>query len=124
MLLLQEAAAAAGHGGARGEFVPVLPWLIVALPLLGFVLNGALSILAARRALPALPPVGDPSYDHHDDEVHAAAHAHAPHAYAMAGAGDQPSEQEGHDAGTDPHPVDAAHAHDAHDVHVDDALGH
>ena len=99
MLLFQEAAAAAGHAAASGgEFVPVLPWLIVALPLLGFVLNGALSIVAARKALPALPPVGDPSYDHHD--AHGA------------------SEQEGHDAGTDPHPVDAAHAHDDHDAHA------
>src|SRR5829696_4901569 len=125
MLLLQEAAAAAGHAaGAAGkpwsgtEFHPVMPWLIVALPLLGFVLNGALSISAARRALPKLPPVGDPSYDHHDDEP-AVAHAAAPaHAYAAVGAGGsdaaEPSEQEGHDAGTDPHPVDAAHAHDAH----------
>src|SRR4051794_4830632 len=113
MLLLQEAAAAAGHAAGTGTFVPVLPWLIVVLPLLGFVLNGALSIVAARRALPKLPPVGDPSYDHHDDEP-AAAHAAAPaHAYASVGSGG-PSEQEGHDAGTDPHPVDAAHAHDAH----------
>jgi NADH-quinone oxidoreductase subunit L len=119
MLLLQEAAAAAGHAAGSGEFVPVLPWLIVVLPLLGFVLNGALSIAAARRALPKLPPVGDPSYDHHDEP----AVAHAPaHAYAAVGAGGEPSEQEGHDAGTDPHPVDAAHdasadAH-AHDAHV------
>jgi NADH-quinone oxidoreductase subunit L len=127
MLLLQEAAAAAGHAAGGGEFVPVLPWLIVVLPLLGFVLNGALSIAAARRALPQLPPVGDPSYDHHDEP--AVAHAAAPaHAYAAVGAGGEPSEQEGHDAGTDPHPVDAAHdassdahAHDAqnaHDAHV------
>ncbi|SOD03349.1 NADH dehydrogenase subunit L [bacterium JGI 053] len=116
MLLLQEAAEAAGHAAGSGEFHPMMPWLIVALPLLGFVLNGALSIVAARRALPKLPPVGDPSYDHHDDAP-AAAHAAAPaHAYAAVGAGDvgEPSEQEGHDAGTDPHPVDAAHAHDAH----------
>jgi NADH-quinone oxidoreductase subunit L len=119
MLLLQEAAAAAGHAAGSGGFVPVLPWLIVALPLVGFVLNGALSITAARRALPPLPPVGDPSYDHHDDG-HALAHAAAPaHAYAAVG-GAEPSEQEGHDAGTDPHPVDAAH-HASHDAHAHDA---
>src|SRR3954469_17021939 len=114
MLLLQEAAAAAGHAAGGGGFVPVLPWLIVVLPLLGFVLNGALSITAARRALPKLPPVGDPSYDHHDKPpvVHAPARAHA-----AVGAG-APSEQEGHDAGTDPHPVDAAHPRDTHDAHV------
>src|SRR4051794_30058924 len=118
MLLLQEAAAAAGHAAGGGGFVPVLPWLIVVLPLLGFVLNGALSIAAARRALPTLPPVGDPSYDHHDEPA-------VPHAYAAVGAdAAQPSEQEGHDAGTDPHPVGAAHdasagahAHDAHLAH-------
>jgi NADH-quinone oxidoreductase subunit L len=123
MLLLQEAAAAAGHAAGSGEFHPVLPGLIVLLPLLGFVLNGALSLTAARRALPKLPPVGDPSYDHHDEP--AAVHAAAPaHARAAVGAG-APSEQEGHDAGTDPHPVDAAHARDthAHGVH-DDAHGH
>src|SRR5215218_5648997 len=126
MLLLQEAAAAAGHAAGSGTFEPVLPWLIVVLPLLGFVLNGALSIVAARRALPKLPPVGDPSYDHHDDEP-AVAHAAVPaHAYAAVGAGEsaEPSEQEGHDAGTDPHPVDAAYARDAHDVGGHDAHGH
>jgi NADH-quinone oxidoreductase subunit L len=101
MLLLQEAAhgvsAAAGHvetAAAGHAFTPVLPWLIVALPLLGFVLNGALSILAARRALPALPPVGDPSYDHHDDDAHAHDHADA-HAHG---------DDHGHDA----------HEHDDH----------
>ena len=124
MLLLQEAAEAAGHAaGGGGTFTPVLPWLIVALPLLGFVLNGALSVLAARRALPALPPVGDPSYEHHDD-AHADVHAHAgAHAHAMAGAGGEPSEQEGHDSGADPHPAGAAAAHDAHghDDHGHDA---
>ncbi|MBV9110305.1 MAG: hypothetical protein JO306_12915, partial [Gemmatimonadetes bacterium] len=123
MLLFQEAQTAA-HGaaevlGAHGNgFTPVVPWLILGLPLLGFVLNGLFSVIAARRALPKLPPVGDPSYDHaHEDEVHAAAHAPA-----MAHAGAGVSEQEGHDAGTDPHPVDAAHAHDAHALH-DDAHG-
>ena len=137
MLLLQEAASAAVHAAGAAEFPPgkpwlgtefhpVMPWLIVALPLLGFVLNGALSIIAARRALPKLPPVGDPSYDHHDDEP-AVAHAAAPaHAYASVGAGDasEPSEQEGHDAGTAPHPVDAAHAHDVHDAHGHDDHAH
>jgi NADH-quinone oxidoreductase subunit L len=124
MLLLQEAAEAAGHAaGGGGTFVPVAPWLIVLLPLLGFVLNGILSIVAARRALPVLPPVGDPSYDHHDDDHAAAGHAHAAapaHAYATAGGADEPSEQEGHDAGTDAHPVDAAH-HASHDAHAHDA---
>ncbi|HEU0054259.1 MAG TPA: NADH-quinone oxidoreductase subunit L, partial [Longimicrobium sp.] len=123
MILLQEAAHAAqsaaegaAHGGAA--FHPTLPWLIVLLPFLGFLANGALSILAARRALPALPPVGDPSYDEHHHDAHA--HAAAP---ALAHAGAAPSEQEGHDVGTRPNPVDAAHAHDAHDAHGHDAHG-
>ena len=52
------------------------------------------SALAGEDSLPKLPPVGDPSYDHHDDEP-AVAHAAAPaHAYASVG-GDGPSEQEG-----------------------------
>jgi NADH-quinone oxidoreductase subunit L len=108
-LLIQSAADAAhvGAGAAHAAFHPVLPWLILALPLLGFVLNGLLSVVAARRALPVVPPVGDPHWDTH-------------HAHPSADA----SELEGHDRGTDPHPVDAAaadHAHgsadDAHDAH-------
>jgi NADH-quinone oxidoreductase subunit L len=101
MLLLQEAALAAGHAGAgaAGEsFHAVAPWLIVALPLLGFVLNGALSLLAARRALPVLPAVGDPHWDAHHGE---------------------PSEQEHHDHVGDDHPA----AHDDHDAHGHDAHG-
>jgi len=126
MLLLQEAAhAAEALITTDNGFEPVLPWLIVGLPLLGFVLNGLLSVLAARRALPKLPPVGDPYYDHaHDDHGHAAApaRAHAP-ALAAVGGASEPSEQESLDHGTDAHPVDRAAArHDAHDVH--DAHGH
>ncbi|HEX8830800.1 MAG TPA: NADH-quinone oxidoreductase subunit L [Longimicrobium sp.] len=133
MTILQEAAHAAtqaGHGaeGAHGAaFHPVLPWLILALPLLGFVLNAALSIMAARRALPHVPPVGDPYWDTHGHDEHAHAPAHQP-ALAMAGA---PSEQEGMDHGTRRNPVDAAHdvhphGHDAHghDAHGHDAHGH
>ncbi|HEX5724492.1 MAG TPA: NADH-quinone oxidoreductase subunit L [Longimicrobiaceae bacterium] len=88
MLLLQQAAheaAAAGGEGAAHAFEPVLPWLIIVLPLAGFLVNGALAILGARRALPRLPPVGDPHWDAH---------------------GHEPSEQEGHDA----HGHDDAHA--------------
>ncbi|HSU15264.1 MAG TPA: hypothetical protein VLK66_14255, partial [Longimicrobium sp.] len=135
MLLLQEAAHgaaqavqgaadAAGHGAAG--FHPVYPWLIVGLPLLGFVVNGLLSVIAARRALPKLPPVGDPYYDHaHDAHGHAAVPAHAPAlAHASVGA-TEPSEQEHHDHGTDAHPVDrAAAGHDAHAHGHDVAHGH
>ncbi|HYJ79793.1 MAG TPA: NADH-quinone oxidoreductase subunit L, partial [Longimicrobiaceae bacterium] len=100
LMLIQEAAhgAAEGAGAAAHAFEPFAPWLIVVLPLLGFVLNGLLSVTAARRALPDLPPVGDPHYDH--------------------GAG--PTEQEALDHGARPHPADAD-AHDAHDAHDEDA---
>ncbi|HEY0038200.1 MAG TPA: hypothetical protein VGB66_15985, partial [Longimicrobium sp.] len=83
MMILQEAAHAAtqvGHAeGAHGAaFHPVLPWLILALPLLGFVINGAAALIAARRALPKLPPVGDPYWDAHGHDEHAPAPAHQP----------------------------------------------
>ena len=52
-----QGAQAAAHGAA---FHPVLPWLIIGLPLLGFLINGLAAIIAARRALPRVPPVGDP----------------------------------------------------------------
>jgi NADH-quinone oxidoreductase subunit L len=149
MLLLQHAAEAAnaapaagaeaGHA-AGGLFHPAIapwsPWLILALPLLGFLVNGLLALIAARRALPVVPPVGDPYWDTHGHD-----HAHAPQqvTYALAGASaghghdpHEPSEQEGMDPGTRPNPVDAAHhahdhAHDAHpghDAHGHDAHGH
>jgi len=129
--ILQEAAHAATQAGAEGAhaFHPVLPWAILALPLLGFVINGIAAVIAARRALPALPPVGDPYWDAHGHDEHA--HAHQP-ALAMAGAA--PSEQEGMDHGTRPSPVDAAHdvhphghdahGHHAHDDHAHDDHGH
>ncbi|HEX6037061.1 NADH-quinone oxidoreductase subunit L [Longimicrobium sp.] len=139
MLLLQAAAQAAhgaqaaeqaGHAaeaGAHGAaFHPVMPWLILVLPLLGFLVNGALALIAARRALPVVPPVGDPHWDTHGHD-----HAHATQVtYAFAGTGaaaghghdaHAPSEQEGMDAGTRPNPADHA---DAHDAHGHDAHGH
>jgi NADH-quinone oxidoreductase subunit L len=119
MLLLQEAAYAAQSAAHGGAFEPILPGLIILLPFLGFMANGLLSVIAARRALPALPPVGDPSYDHDDAHV-----SHSPaHAPAYAHAGAAPSEQEGRDAGTRPNPVDGAHDHDAHHG-SHDAHGH
>ncbi|HEY0015479.1 MAG TPA: NADH-quinone oxidoreductase subunit L [Longimicrobium sp.] len=138
MLLLQAAehgAPAAAHGAeaaAHGAaFHPVLPWLILGLPLLGFLINGFAALLAARRALPVVPPVGDPHWDTHGhDAAHAQAPAGAALAHAHAGA---PSEQEGMDSGLRPNPVDAAaadhasHSHDAHhahDAHGHDAHGH
>ncbi|WP_420125833.1 NADH-quinone oxidoreductase subunit L [Longimicrobium sp.] len=143
MLLLQAAehgapaaahgAAAASHGAAEAAahgaaFHPVMPWLILGLPLLGFLINGLAALLAARRALPKVPPVGDPYWDTHGHDAHAV-HAAPALAHAHAGA---PSEQEGLDVGVRPNPVDAAaadHAHDAHhhgshNAHAHDAHGH
>ena len=134
MLLLQAAEAAHGapaaaaHGAEAAShgatFHPVLPWLILALPLLGFLVNGLIALYAARKALPSVPPVGDPYWDTHGHEHHA--HAAAPAlAHAHAGA---PSEQEHLDQGTRPNPGDHAddHAHHAHahDAHGHDAHGH
>jgi len=128
MLLLQAAEAAHGapaaaaHGAEAAShgatFHPVLPWLILALPLLGFLVNGLIALYAARKALPAVPPVGDPYWDSHGHDAHEHAHAAAP-AHAPAGA---PSEQEHLDSGLRPNPGD--HADDAHHGHAHDAHGH
>jgi len=129
-MLLQHAAeaahgapAAAAHGAEAAShgatFHPVLPWLILGLPLLGFLVNGLIALYAARKALPAVPPVGDPYWDSHGHDEHHA-HAAAPAlAHAHAGA---PSEQEHLDRGTRPNPGD--HADDAHQGHAHDAHGH
>ncbi|HEY0022500.1 MAG TPA: NADH-quinone oxidoreductase subunit L [Longimicrobium sp.] len=130
MLLLQAAEAAHGapaaaaHGAEAAShgatFHPVLPWLILALPLLGFLVNGLIALYAARKALPAVPPVGDPYWDAHGHDAHEHAHAAAPAlSHAHAGA---PSEQEHLDSGLRPNPGD--HADDAHHGHARDAHGH
>ena len=129
MLFLQaaEAAHGAGAAGAAAQaahgagFHPFAPWLILALPLLGFLINGLASVIAARRALPRVPPVGDPHWDAHGHDhapaavpaLAAAGHGHDPH---------EPSEQEGMNPGVRPSPVDAAHH--AHDAHAHDPHGH
>ena len=53
--------------GTVAEYV----WLLPLLPLLGFVLNGLLSLVSAYRAGPA-----DPGADHGGTHAHEAAHAH------------------------------------------------
>jgi NADH-quinone oxidoreductase subunit L len=105
ILLLQEAAHAAGQASETGgTFTPLLPGLIILLPLLGFVANGLLSVLAARRALPRFAAVGSDHGHGHDDN--------------------QASEQEHHDHGSDPHPADHAHDVHGHDAHGHDDHGH
>ncbi|MEJ2538625.1 MAG: NADH-quinone oxidoreductase subunit L [Gemmatimonadota bacterium] len=53
-LVPEEAAQAAGHG-----FEPLLPGLIVLLPLLGFLVNGALALSHARRSADAVRQGGE-----------------------------------------------------------------
>jgi NADH-quinone oxidoreductase subunit L len=126
------AAEAASHGAV---FHPVMPWLILGLPLLGFVINGLAALIAARRALPHVPPVGDPHWDTHGHD-HAPAVQQVTYAFADTAAAGHghghdahtPSEQEGMDAGTRPNPADHAHdtnhAHDAHGHDAHDDHGH
>ena len=82
---------------AHAAWEPILLGWIVLLPLLGFLINGAAAVVAARRKLPRVPPVGDPHWDEH------------PHV---------PSEFEGHDVGTEPHPADVEEAEHGHDAHA------
>src|SRR5829696_3189791 len=96
MLALQELVPA-----AEAAFEPTLLEWIVLLPLVGFVINGTLALMAARRAHPPMAL----AHGHHHDE---------------------PSEQEGH--GDQPHPTEHAdhlgHDHAHHDVHDDHDHGH
>ncbi|HVH12753.1 MAG TPA: NADH-quinone oxidoreductase subunit L [Longimicrobium sp.] len=95
-------AEAASHGAA---FHPVLPWLIIALPLLGFVLNGLAAVIAARKALPKVPPVGDPHWDTHaahDAHDHGHADAHHDHAHHDDAHGHDPHEPDEHVRGPKP----------------------
>ena len=71
MLALQELVPA-----AEAAFEPILLEWIVLLPLLGFVINGALSIVAARRAHPAAHDA-DLRHDHVEEEDAPAEGSHA-----------------------------------------------
>ena len=75
MLPLLQEAAAATHGGTHplAGTVAQWLWLVPILPLLGFVINGALSLSTAFRAGPS-----DPSAAHGDDH---AAQAHDDHGH-------------------------------------------
>ena len=72
---------AGGHplSGTAAEYV----WLLPLLPLLGFLINGLLSLASAYRAGPS-----DPGGDHGDEASHAAAHPHAHDASAGGAHGD------------------------------------
>jgi len=90
-MLLQHAASAGSHplSGTAAEWV----WLLPLLPLLGFLVNGALSLASAFRFGP-----DDPSADHgHATHAHPASHAEAQ---------DAPGHHHEHGAhGDDHHPV-------------------
>lgn len=59
-----------------------LVWLLPMLPLLGFVINGALSIVSSARIGPPDPDVGHDGAVAPVDDHHAEDHAAAPHKYA------------------------------------------
>jgi NADH-quinone oxidoreductase subunit L len=80
-MLLQQAADAAQAGahplsGTAAEYM----WLLPLLPLLGFVLNGLLSLASAYRAGPA-----DPGAPHGEEHGQEAAHGHEAHAAGAHG---------------------------------------
>ncbi len=75
LLLLQHAVTPAGAHPLAGTVAEWI-WLVPLLPLLGFVINGALSVIASTRLGPADP------YTTHDHDAstgeHPASHPHAP----------------------------------------------
>ncbi len=77
-MLLQEAAAAGLHplAGTAAEWI----WLVPILPLIGFVINGLLSLTTVAKAGPANP---SEHHAHHDDAhgAHAAGHGHDAHGH-------------------------------------------
>ena len=90
-MLLQEAAATSAH--PLGGTVAGLMWLLPLLPLAGFVLNGALALLAVYRRGPA-DPAAESDHGHaaghhavHPDTAHAGHHDvhHAPPRHRYAG---------------------------------------
>jgi NADH-quinone oxidoreductase subunit L len=78
-LLLQVAAAPAAHAGAHPLNGTAAEWLwaVVLLPLLGFVINGSLSIIAAYQKGPADPSAAHGEHAAHD--VHATDDTHGGH---------------------------------------------
>jgi NADH-quinone oxidoreductase subunit L len=75
-MLLQEVASGASHplAGTAAEWI----WLVPALPLAGFVINGLLSLTSAARIGPADPGAAH-AHESHDDGGHATAAGHADH---------------------------------------------
>ncbi|MEX2581950.1 MAG: NADH-quinone oxidoreductase subunit L [Gemmatimonadota bacterium] len=86
ILRAQEAVEAAE---IAGEFEPILLGLIVLLPLLGFVINGAASVFAARSHR-GRPFAAAGHHDPSEEEAHAADHDEHPATYADQDAGGVP----------------------------------
>jgi NADH-quinone oxidoreductase subunit L len=63
--------AGSGGGGALSGTIAEWLWLIPVLPLLGFIINGALSLTSAAKIGPR-----DPTIDGHEHHDHGAAHSH------------------------------------------------
>ncbi len=72
LMLLPQALSSPSHPltGTVADWI----WLIPLLPLLGFVINGALSLLAAYHAGPADPGAGAHGGEHAGGSAHAGAH--------------------------------------------------
>ena len=62
-------------------------WALPLLPLLGFVLNGALSVIGAARIGPADPTIAGHEHGHGESADHSDAHGAAPARHRFAGAG-------------------------------------
>jgi NADH-quinone oxidoreductase subunit L len=101
MLLLQaHDLAATADAAHQGGWHPTAFWLIALLPLIGFLINGTLALIAARqRAAHALVPAQ--AHDASEAEQHADVHLDHP---AVPGHGHEPEHAHGHDD----------HAHDDH----------
>ena len=103
--MLLQLSAAAGHplSGTAAEYV----WLLPLLPLLGFVINGLLSVMAVAKTGPADPDGAHAHAGHGSHDVGAGGHGHAAHG---AGHGDVAHHDAVHGpsggaTGDDHHPV-------------------
>ncbi|MEO6447065.1 MAG: NADH-quinone oxidoreductase subunit L [Gemmatimonadaceae bacterium] len=98
MLLLQEAAAAGTHplAGSIAEWI----WLVPILPLLGFLINGYLSLKSVAKTGPANPT----EFHSHGEDDHAALGG-AAHAGTHAHGADDHHSGDDHHVGDDHHPV-------------------
>ena len=76
-MLLQDAAAAGVHplAGTAAEWI----WLVPILPLIGFLINGLLSLTSVARVGPSNPTTHHAHHGDHGDHGHGDAHGHDDH---------------------------------------------